>query len=134
MSTLWAMQTTAKKRWMNPEAKALGERLRKLRQERGWTQVDLASQAEMERTAVANYEQGVCFPPVPALRKLAVALRVSVDELVFEHPKPASALHDQKLLELFARVDQLGYRVKGVVEEVVEGLLAKHEKDHPPER
>jgi len=83
----------------------------------------------MERTAIANYEQGVCFPPVPALRKLAVALRVSVDELVFEEHRPERVLHDPKLLELFRRVDQLGYRMKGIVEEVIEGLLVKHEKD-----
>jgi transcriptional regulator with XRE-family HTH domain len=124
------MRQAAKKRWMNPEAKAVGERLRKLRQERGWTQLDLATQAEMERTAIANYEQGVCFPPVPALRKLARALKVSVDELISEDAKPEKALRDPKLLELFTRVDQLGYRVKAIVEEVVDGLLAKHEKEH----
>lgn len=122
------MPRIAHKRWMNPDAKAVGERIRKLRQQCGWRQADLANESGVERTAIANYEQGVCFPPVPALRKLALALRVSIDDLAFDQRRPETVLHDRKLLELFQRVDQLNFRIKDLVQEVVEGLLTKQDE------
>lgn len=113
---------------MNPEARAIGEKIRGLRQERGWRQADLAVHSKLARSAIANYEQGVCFPTVPALRKLATALRVSTDDLVFNDPRPENVIHDQRLLELFGRVDQLSYRMKDLVQTVVESLLTKSDQ------
>jgi transcriptional regulator with XRE-family HTH domain len=124
---MYLMSKDAQRHWMNPEAKAIGEKIRRLRQEHRWRQLDLAKESNLTRTAIANYEQGVCFPTVPALRKLATVFRVSIDELVFDIARPESVLRDHKLLELFARVDRLNYRTKDIIQQVVEGLLGNQD-------
>lgn len=110
-----------------PEDRAFAERLRKLRQERGWTQYELAERAEVDRSVIANYEQGVSYPPVPVLRRLSLALTVSVDQLIFEEPASQQGIQDRRLWEIFQKVDQMDYRTKDIVKEMVEGLLAKKE-------
>lgn len=112
---------------LDPEDLAFGQRLQRLRQARGWTQSELSAKTKVDRSVIANYESGHSFPPVPVLRRLALALGASVDQLIFDAAEPAHKLQDRGLLEIFAKVDQLDYRMKDVVKELVEGLLAKRE-------
>lgn len=131
--TLGAMRRPMKSA-LDPDDKAFGPRLRRLRQQREWTQAELSAKTNVDRSVIANYEQGHSFPPVPVLRRLALALSVSVDQLIFEDAQPTLKLQDRSLLEIFAKVDQLDYRVKDVVKELVEGLLAKRELEQLQQR
>jgi transcriptional regulator with XRE-family HTH domain len=62
-------------------AKALGRRIRQLRQAKGWSQEFLADEAGMHRTYLWGIEQGVRNPSVRHLTRLAEALGVSLGAL-----------------------------------------------------
>lgn len=61
--------------------KALGKRIRQLRQLKGWSQEALADKAEMHRTYMWGIEQGVRNPSVRHLTRIAEALDVSMATL-----------------------------------------------------
>jgi transcriptional regulator with XRE-family HTH domain len=61
--------------------KALGRRIRQLRQERGWSQEYLADESGMHRTYMWGIEQGVRNPSVRHLTRIAGALGVSLSTL-----------------------------------------------------
>lgn len=61
--------------------KALGRRIRQLRQDKGWSQEFLADEAGMHRTYLWGIEQGVRNPSVRHLTQIADALGVTVASL-----------------------------------------------------
>jgi len=103
--------------------------LRTLREQRGWTQQDLAKGVLVTRPVIATYEQGVALPPLPVLQRLASALQVSLDTLVLGQQRVEDSIDDPKLLELFQRADRLHYRTKAVLLEVIEAILLKEEQE-----
>ncbi|WP_322749872.1 MULTISPECIES: helix-turn-helix transcriptional regulator [unclassified Frankia] len=52
----------------------LGRGVRQLRQQRGWSQTELARAAGMTQSAVARFEAGGTVPTLPVLDRLADAL------------------------------------------------------------
>ncbi len=64
-------------------SKRLGRVLRTLREEKGWTQNELAEKASIERSYLAQLETGTRVnPTIAVLKRLAKALRVPVTELL----------------------------------------------------
>jgi transcriptional regulator with XRE-family HTH domain len=53
---------------------AFGRNLRKLREARGFTQEDLAEQADMDRTYISDIERGVRNPGIKNVARLAKAM------------------------------------------------------------
>ncbi|WP_425474162.1 helix-turn-helix domain-containing protein [Saccharopolyspora dendranthemae] len=56
----------------------LGKATRELREERAWTQTQLAEAAGMSQPAVARFEAGGTVPTIPILERLARALDVEL--------------------------------------------------------
>ena len=65
--------------------------IRELRQERGWTQLDLANAIGVTPVTVFNWERGEHEPKASQLRALARAFGVSMDEIDFEGPMAGKA-------------------------------------------
>src|SRR5687768_309680 len=64
----------------NPQhARAIGEKLRAVRQERKMSLRDLAYKAEVSASMLSQIETGKVFPSVRSLYSIANALEVSVD-------------------------------------------------------
>lgn len=59
----------------------LGERVRALRKERGWTLEQAAGQAGLARSTLSKIENGQMSPTYEALKKLADGLAISVPQL-----------------------------------------------------
>lgn len=57
-------------------------RLKKMREERGWTQEFLAERVGVSRNTIARIEIGNRRPSLDLLERLAKALRVKVGELL----------------------------------------------------
>lgn len=110
------------------------QRLKELRHEKGWSQQELARRLSMQKTSVANYEQGFSFPPLPTLEKMARVFGVSLDSLVWGTAAPEDVVHDRELLELFRRLDRLSARTRAAVIEVFEGVVFKAEQDERQRR
>ena len=64
----------------DPFLKKLGQRIRRLRLARGWTQEDLAHATKIERAYISDIEQGRHNFGVSYLPRLAEGLKVSVEE------------------------------------------------------
>ena len=62
----------------------LSRRVRTLRDERGWSQAQLAVRAELDRSYLAGIELGKRNPTLKALEKLASAFSMSLSELFGE--------------------------------------------------
>jgi transcriptional regulator with XRE-family HTH domain len=60
----------------------VGERIARLREQRGLTQAALASKANVFRETLADIERGASQPKLETLLRLAAALRVPVIRLI----------------------------------------------------
>lgn len=66
----------------DPLLRALGWRVRQLREANGWTQETLAARSALDRSYIAGIEAGLRNPSVKALAKIARALSVSLSKLL----------------------------------------------------
>ena len=62
--------------------KVFGQNLRRLRQERGFSQEELAHEADVDRTYISALERGVYNASVSMIEKLAKALGVEPKSLL----------------------------------------------------
>ena len=94
-------------------ADGIGERIRRLRQERGWTQTDLAERVGCSKRAMVYYENDGKYPPAPILAAMAGAFGVTIETLMApEEPERKTRLDDPDLLNsedrrLWKRLQQL---------------------------
>lgn len=103
---------------------AFADRLAELRKQQGLTQQALADQADIHVTLLRRYEAGKTQPGLDALRRIAVALSVSADLLLFEENErgPSDDLRLQ-----FEALDRLTDDEKTTVRTVLDALLLRHE-------
>lgn len=62
--------------------KQVGRNVKKIRQERAWSQEELAFRSGLHRTYVSGVERGTRNPTVAVLQQLAEALEVSAGKLL----------------------------------------------------
>ena len=60
----------------------LAKNLVRLREERGWSQEDLADASGLHRTYVSGVERGIRNPTIKVLERMAKALKVSAGALI----------------------------------------------------
>lgn len=58
--------------------------VRKLREERGWSQEKLAEVAQLNRSYVGDVERGNAVPSLVTLEKIAVAMGLKISDLVLQ--------------------------------------------------
>jgi transcriptional regulator with XRE-family HTH domain len=83
---------------------AFPDRLIATRKARGLTQEGLGDLASLTKLQIHRYERGTSQPTLDALKRMAVALNVSIDELVFEEQERKP---EGELLLLFEGVSRL---------------------------
>ena len=59
-----------------------GNKLKKVRKLKGFTQTELADLAKVSRQAITNWERGYREMSIPNAKKLAKALECSIDDIV----------------------------------------------------
>ncbi len=69
--------------------------IRELRQERGWTQLELANRLGVTPSAVYNWERGKFEPTASMFRRIARAFGVSMDEIALVGEDQADQGHDK---------------------------------------
>ncbi len=67
---------------MSEISKKLGQNLKRIRELKGMTQGDICRALELDRGYISSIESGKRNPTLSTLKKLADALKVSVDELL----------------------------------------------------
>lgn len=108
----------------------IGERLKRIRQEKGFTQAELGKRLvpPVAWTNISSIERGETVPGAEKLQRLAKALGVTVAEIMGEklpEPPPAEPLNkrSQKALEFFRAKD-----VPETDKETIERLIELHEE------
>lgn len=100
-------------------------RLLQIRKAQGLTQQGLGDAAELHINQIRRYEAGSAQPTLEGLIKLAKALHVSLDELVFDEAERGPA--DQKMKLLFEAVERLKEDEQLIIRELLEGMIVKYE-------
>ncbi len=103
--------------------KEFPERLATLRKEKGLTQQALADQIRMHVVQIRRYEAGASQPTLDVIRKLAIALGVSADHLIFGKDERNP---DEDLRMQFEMMHQFSPDEKKIAKAVLEGLILKH--------
>lgn len=103
---------------------SIAANLLRLRKTQGLTQPQLADLAGLHVNQVRRYEAGSAQPSLDGLKKIALALHVSLDELVFEASERGP--QDTQLALLFEAVAGLPAEEQRVVQAVLDGLIVKH--------
>lgn len=107
----------------------LGERVRRLRQDRRWTQAELAEKLGVHQKQISGYERGVHSPSVDVLIKMAEAFAVTLDYLAFEArgQEAPIKIQDRELLDRFEAIDRLAPEDKKLAKEILDLLILKND-------
>ena len=98
-------------------------RLVSLRNTRGLTQQALANAVELHVNQIKRYEAGTAQPTLETLVRLAKALHVSLDTLVFNDDDRGPS-DDFKMQ--FEAINQFNDREKLITKELLDSLILKH--------
>lgn len=82
----WPARGVPNDRWALPPGTPFGQRLRTIRQARGYSQAALGGRAGLHQQAVQNLERGRNEPTLSTLQKLSEGLNVSVADLTGQKP------------------------------------------------
>jgi transcriptional regulator with XRE-family HTH domain len=100
------------------------ERMAALRKERSLTQQALADKVEVHLTQIQRYESGAVQPTLDVIRRLAIALSVSADVLVFDKDERGP---DDDLRLQFEAISRMSKDEKKIIKALLEGMILKHE-------
>ena len=100
------------------------ERLAALRKEHGFTQQQMADKIGMHVSQLKRYEAGSSQPTIEVFRRIALALNVSADMLLFEEGERGP---DDRLKLQFEAVSHLDEKEREAVETVIAGVLHMHD-------
>lgn len=81
-----------------------GKIITSLREQKGWSQSDLAGHSSVSRVMIGKYERGEAIPSIEAAKKIADAFGVSLDYLVGEG---MNASFDKKTLKRLEELELL---------------------------
>ena len=108
--------------WLLPMS--FPSRLIHIRKAQGLTQQGLAEASELHVNQIKRYEAGSAQPTLEGLVKLAQALHVSLDELVFEEGERGPS---DKMKFLFEAIGRLNEDEQAIIQELLEGMILKYE-------
>jgi transcriptional regulator with XRE-family HTH domain len=76
---------------------------------------------------LSSYESGRSQPTLEVIRKLALALDVTADEVVFDAEERRPVVTDKELVKQWEQVEELPEEDRKTVKVVVEGLLLRRQ-------
>ena len=104
---------------------SFADRLTALRHSLNLTQTAMAEATGIHLSQIKRYESGHTQPSLDILRKIALALHVSADVLVFDEGEREPATDDLKLA--FEAVSQFDDEDKEIAKRVIQGLIMQHQ-------
>jgi len=104
-----------------------GQRLKKARLDKGFSQTELAGQVGIHYTQIGRYETKGAQPSAEVLSKLANTLEVSSDFLTngTSDDLADSSLTDKELLNQFKQIEKMPEAKRSVVKEFLDAFITK---------
>ncbi|MCF6212274.1 MAG: helix-turn-helix domain-containing protein [Gammaproteobacteria bacterium] len=103
---------------------SFSERVVTLRKQKSWTQQQLAERVGVRVLQIRRYESGASQPTLDAIRRLALALGVTTDELIFDKDERGP---DEDLRLQFEALTRFTPEEKKIAKAVLESLILKHD-------
>jgi len=105
---------------------SLGENVRTVRKQKGWTQRELAERVKSDASYINRIETGKLNPSIGALERIADALECSIDRLVKGQLKAAEIqIRDKDLSERMKLLDSLEDDDRKAMTHIIDALLTK---------
>lgn len=113
-------------------ASHFGDNLKKIRSEKNISQGELADLIGIHATHISRYERNLTSPSIEALKKIANALGVPTDALVYgtNEEKAKSKLSDNELLSMFNRVQTLNKTELSCVKSLLKAYIFQLDTEH----
>ena len=93
---------------------AIGERIRRFRKALNITQAELGERAQVEPSNISHIERGATKVSLPTLIRIANALHVSLDDLVYDSLESSREISVKELNEILS--DCTAGELKAIVE------------------
>tara|TARA_B100000508_G_C11439552_1_gene267986 strand:+ start:173 stop:526 length:354 start_codon:yes stop_codon:yes gene_type:complete len=103
---------------------SIQQRLIALRRERDLTQQEMADAIGVHVNQVRRYEAGSTQPSLDVLKKIAIAMSITIDSLVFEEEERGP---DEQLRLQFEAISHFLPEEKLVVKELLDGMIIKYQ-------
>lgn len=106
---------------------SFGDNLKQARVGKSLSQSQLAEAVGMHSTHISRYERSLANPTIEVVKKIAEALDVSVDFLIYgnEKEKAQNQIGDNELLSMFTKVQKLAKEDVSVVKSLINAYLIK---------
>ena len=110
---------------LNLGDESLGERIARIRKERGLTQVELAEQMGIIQALVSDYERDKLRPHAEMVVRFAIALEVSTDELLGmnSQKRTKATISNRRLLNRLKKIEQLPKKMQDTVIQTIDLAL-----------
>lgn len=119
------MTTMATKTTRSPK-ETVGQRLARLRRERGLTQVEMAQKLDVAQPVISGYERDELRLHGKVIVELTKILHVSADELLgLQEPKAGLPVKNRRLLRRIQELERLPKRDQQAVLRTIDAFLAK---------
>jgi transcriptional regulator with XRE-family HTH domain len=105
----------------------LGAKIKELRKEQGLSQGELGKISGIHEKLISKYEHERIIPTADTLKKIAQALRISADYLIFDNtPKEGKAeLKDVELFSMFKEVENMGEEERETIKNLIDAMIVK---------
>ena len=112
----------------SPQAEAeetVGQRLARLRKERGWTQVELAERLGIIQSLISDYERDRLRMNPAMVVRFASALEITTDELLQTKPArtPLRRKPSLRVLRRLERIERLPLHQQNTLLKTIDGFL-----------
>lgn len=109
----------------------LGERIKQLRKEAGWSQGELADKIGTDARQISRYENDRITPSLDVGVRLAEAFNTSLDHLVIDDiPRRPLRGPDHGLEDRLADLAHLDDADRDAITHIIDGLIARNRVKH----
>ncbi len=107
----------------------IGEKLKQLRQERSWSQAQLANKLNIHQKQISGYERSLHVPKTDVIVRIARIFNISLDYLVLDERDdfPAIKIGDRDLLRRLEEIDRLPEHDKVTIKEILDAFILKNQ-------
>lgn len=104
----------------------IGERIARVRKDRGFTQTELAVEMGIIQKLVSDYERDRLRPHPEMVARFSLALEITTDELIgLKKIKTSKTISNRRLLRRLARIETLPKKAQDTIINMIDLTLDK---------
>jgi len=107
-----------------PNQETIGDRIARIRKEKGYTQVELSKRIGITQVLISSYERNRLRPPYEIITSLAQAFEVTTDELLgLKEAQSIMKKPSLKILRRLNKIEQLPASQQRALLQTIENFL-----------